>query len=128
MGQNAEESRRQEAEEAGGSELTHAWCYHSDAFFICSISQQSAKIAGFIRNQKQKKYGKQRTWLRLHTNQPQLQGRLGKNRQSSRPVDVRSKELIKEIKVLEIHEALQKANESINKLGLVPVSLEIDRF
>ena len=27
------------------------------------------------------------------------------------------------IEVLEIHEALQKANESINKLGLVPVSL-----
>ena len=26
-------------------------------------------------------------------------------------------------KVLEVHEALQKANESINKLGLVPVSL-----
>ena len=25
--------------------------------------------------------------------------------------------------VLEVHEALQKANESINKLGLVPVSL-----
>ena len=26
-------------------------------------------------------------------------------------------------KVFEVHEALQKANESINKLGLVPVSL-----
>lgn len=26
-------------------------------------------------------------------------------------------------KVLEVYEALQKANESINKLGLVPVSL-----
>ena len=26
-------------------------------------------------------------------------------------------------KVLEVHEALQKANESINKLGLVPMSL-----
>ena len=25
--------------------------------------------------------------------------------------------------VLEVHEALQKGNESINKLGLVPVSL-----
>ena len=25
--------------------------------------------------------------------------------------------------VLEVHEALQKANESINKFGLVPVSL-----
>lgn len=25
--------------------------------------------------------------------------------------------------VLEVHEALQKSNESINKLGLVPVSL-----
>ena len=25
--------------------------------------------------------------------------------------------------VLDVHEALQKANESINKLGLVPVSL-----
>lgn len=27
------------------------------------------------------------------------------------------------IEVLEVHEALQKTNESINKLGLVPVSL-----
>ena len=42
---------------------------------------------------------------------------------SSRPVDVRSKEIIEESEVLEVHEALQKANESINKLGLVPVSL-----
>ena len=25
--------------------------------------------------------------------------------------------------VIEVHEALQKANESINKIGLVPVSL-----
>lgn len=30
---------------------------------------------------------------------------------------------IRKDKALEVHGALQKANESINKLGLVPVSL-----
>ena len=29
------------------------------------------------------------------------------------------------MKMLEVHEDLQKANESINKLGLVPLNLQI---
>jgi hypothetical protein len=38
-------------------------------------------------------------------------------------IETNSLELIRYTEVLEVHEALQKANESINKLGLVPVSL-----